>query len=94
MGGAPARELRARLYNRRVQQMKVMQGGAAGWLESRVVVWAMDVSIGKVVRNRVYKRMMLGVGVGIEVVLRRSWGRRWNSNGQGSSNLSGSTAVG
>ena len=66
MNGAPARRLRARLYNRRVQRMKVVQGGAAGWSEFRVMVWAMTVSMDGVMRSSVRKRMMFGVRVTIE----------------------------
>ena len=51
ISGAPARRLRARLYNRRVQRMKVVQGGAAGWSEFRVMVWAMTVSMDRVMRS-------------------------------------------
>ena len=66
VNGAPARRLRARLYNRRVQRMKVVQGGTAGWSEFRVMVWAMTVSMGSVRRSRVLKRMMCGVRVIID----------------------------
>jgi hypothetical protein len=46
--------------------MKVVQGGAAGWSEFRVMVWAMTVSMDSVMRSRVFKRMMLDVSVTIE----------------------------
>ena len=46
--------------------MKVVQGGAAGWSEFRMTVWAMTVSIVRVRLSRVLKRMMLGVSVMME----------------------------
>ena len=66
ISGAPARRLRARLYNRRVQRMKVVQGGAAGWSEFRVMVWAMTVSMDRVMRSSVLRRMMASVRFKIE----------------------------
>ena len=35
--------------------MKVVQGGAAGWSEFRVMVWAMTVSMDRVMRSSVLK---------------------------------------
>ena len=66
VAGAPARKMRAVLYNQRVQRMKVAQGSAAGWSEFRRVVWAMTVSMDSVMRSRVYRRMMSGVGKSME----------------------------
>ena len=46
--------------------MKVVQGGAAGWSEFRVMVWAMTVSKDRVMRSSVLRRMMSSVRFKIE----------------------------
>ena len=77
IGGAPVKKLRARLCNHRVQRMKVVQGGAVGWSESRMTVWAMTVSIVRVRLSRVLKRMMIGVGVMMEERLKERVNKQW-----------------
>ena len=46
--------------------MKVVQGGSAGWSEFRRMMWAMTVNMDNVMRSRVYRRMMRGVGKSME----------------------------
>ena len=81
VAGAPARKMRAILYNRRVQRMKVAQGSAAGWSEFKRLVWAMTIDMSRVMRSRVLRRMMMGVSVTVaeelEAVMRRTnWRQR------------------
>ena len=75
---APARKLRAILYNRRVQRTKVAQGSAKGWSEFKRMVWAMTIDMGSVRRSKVYRRLLLDVnGVVSERLAERARQQRW-----------------